>query len=55
MRGTMRGIMNNLIDFVDLRETMLSLCKKILLRSTIVQVITCSDNSAQLDLIFENI
>ena len=38
---------------VDLRGILLSLCKKILLRSTSVQVLTCSDGSAQLDLTFE--
>ena len=37
----------------DLRGVLISLCKKILLRSTTVQVLTCSDDSAQLDLTFE--
>ena len=38
---------------VDLRETLLFLCKRILLRSTTVQVQNCLDDSAQLDLTFE--
>ena len=37
----------------DLRGTLISLCKKILLRSTTVQVLTSLDDSAQLDLTFE--